>query len=211
MKHFFVIALAATFLPTLAWAQPATAPARPPAQVATKDPAQAPAGTYRLDPNHASVIARIGHMGGTSLSTFRFNKVSGELIWDPARIEAARATVNVDPRSAATPVENFAADVTGPRFLNTERFPDARFVTVAVRRTGPTTGVITGELTLMGVTKSVDIEAELVGVGRFIGNPIIGFTGRMRFNRSDFGMTSLPIVVSDPVELILDVEFAKTP
>ena len=55
------LGLSATAAMAQAPAAPAGAPAAP---VVTKDPASAIAGTYTLDINHASVIARIGHGGG---------------------------------------------------------------------------------------------------------------------------------------------------
>ena len=57
----------------------------------------------------------------------------------------------------------------------------------------------------------------LVGAGnsgfwiRSLGNgPVIGFSGTMRFKRSDFGFSALIGVASDEIEMMLDAEFDKT-
>ena len=42
------------------------------------------------------------------------------------------------------------------------------------------------------------------------GGPVIGFSGTMRFKRSDFGFTALLGVASDEIEMVLDAEFDKT-
>ena len=175
-----------------------------------QDPAAAPAGTYALDGRHASVIARIGHGGGSSLSTFRFGKVSGSLNWDPANPQSSRVNVTVDMTSIMTPVPNFAEELIGDKFLNTGKFPTATFATTAIQRTGPTTGRITGNLTFMGVTKPITIDARMVGAGKGgRGATVIGFSGTTRFKRSDYGFTANVGPIGDEVELILDIEFNK--
>jgi polyisoprenoid-binding protein YceI len=191
--------------PVLAQA-PAAGP-RPQAVIG-KDPAATTAGTYRMDPRHTSVIARMAHAGGFSLSTFRFGTSAGTLTWNPADVEASRIEVTVDARSLMTPVPDFAAELIGDRFLNTAVHPEMKFVSTSIRRTGPTTGQITGDLTFNGQTRPLVIDAQLVGGGKTArGVPTIGFSGTARFKRSDFGFTANPGAIGDEIELILDAEF----
>jgi polyisoprenoid-binding protein YceI len=181
--------------------------AAPPAPV-SKDPAAAVAGAYKLDPNHTSVIARVAHAGGFSYSTFRFGKSTGTLTWDPAHLETSKVEITLDPKSIMTPVEGFGAELSGDRFLNAAKYPDAKFVSTAIHRTGPTTGQIVGALTFMGVTKPVTIDGELVGAGKNMrGVSTIGFSGRAKFKRSDFGFTAMGGAIGDEVELMIDTEF----
>jgi len=187
-----------------------SAPAGPPRSSVSKDPANAPSGTYQLDPRHTSIIARVGHAGGISFSTFRFGTASGSLNWNSADPAASQVTVTVDMTSIQTPVANFASELVGDRFLKTSQFPEAKFVSTSIRRTGPTSGVISGTLTFMGQTKPATIDAELVGTGKGRNGPVIGFSGTMRFKRSDFGFTALIGVASDEIEMMLDAEFDKT-
>jgi polyisoprenoid-binding protein YceI len=191
----------------LALAVPALAAPAPP----SKDPTTASAGTYKLDPRHTSVIARIGHAGGFSFSTFRFGGTGGTLTWDPERIEASRLEVTVDPASIMTPVQGFADELSKAPYLDAARFPQARFVSTAIRRTGPTTGQITGDFTFMGQTRPIVLEGELVGAGRNgRGVDTMGFSGRGRFKRSDFGFTAFVGPIGDEVELLIDTEFNKS-
>src|SRR5690349_18111731 len=62
------------------------------------DPAIAPAGGYVLDKRHASVIAKVSHMG-LSGYTMRFDKVDGRFDFDPAQPEAAKLSVTIDANS----------------------------------------------------------------------------------------------------------------
>ena len=53
------------------------------AQQMSSDPASAPAGTYHLDPKHASVTLKLSHMG-LSYYTMRFDKIDASYTYDPA-------------------------------------------------------------------------------------------------------------------------------
>ena len=192
--------------PALAQTPAAGAPPRP---SASKDPTSAPAGNYTLDARHASIIARVGHMGGVSFSTFRFDKSSGTLVWNGAKPEASQLSITVDMTSINSPVPNFASELIGDRFLKTGQFPTAKFVSTSVQRTGPTTGKIAGNMTFMGVTKPMTIDATLVGTGTNRQGPVIGFSGEAHFKRSDFGFSSMVGPIADDIQLVIDVEFDK--
>lgn len=190
----------------LAQAGTAQTPSRPPAGV-SKNAADAPTGTFKLDPRHTSVIARVAHAGGTSFSTFRFGTTSGTLIWNGADPARSQLSVTIDMTSLQTPVPNFANELIGDKFLKTGQFPESKFVSTAIERTGENKGRITGNLTFMGQTRPITIDAQLVGIGR--GGQVIGFSGTTRFKRSDFGFTALVGPIGDEVEILIDTEFGK--
>lgn len=203
-----------TALVTLAIAQaaPAQAPLNTPRPAGvSKDPASVPAGTYKLDPRHTSVIARIGHGGGISFSTFRFGIASGTLEWKAADPAGVQLSVNVDMTSIETPVPNFASELIGDRFLKTGQFHDATFVSKSIQRVGPNTARVSGDLTFMGQTRPTVIDATMVGIAVGRSGPVIGFSGTLRFKRSDYGFTAMTGPIGDEVEMLLDAEFGKVP
>ena len=59
---------------------------------ASKDPSAAPAGTYHVDLEHASAVARVLHRG-ISYSVLRFGVRDGTLVWNPARPSAITLAV----------------------------------------------------------------------------------------------------------------------
>jgi polyisoprenoid-binding protein YceI len=186
----------------------AQAPAAPAATaVISKDPAAAVAGTYTLDTNHASVIARIGHGGGFSYSTIRFGVKEGSLVWNPANVAGSKLKVVVDTTPRYDPIK-YGQDPAGPNLLNVAAFPTATFESTSITVSGPNTGKISGNLTLLGVTKPVTIDASLVGAGKTgRGVPAIGFTGLLNIKRSDFGSTFAAGAISDAINIVLDGEF----
>lgn len=187
----------------------AAQPARPPVQ-SSRDPAAAAAGAYKLDTAHTSVIARVPHMNAFSYSTFRFAAVNGTMTWDPLKVENSKVDITVGMASIMTPVPKFEEELTGDKFLNAAKFPNAHFVSTSVRRTGPTTGQITGDLTFLGQTRPMVINAEMVGAGKSMrGSPVVGFTGTARMKRSDYGFTANIPIVGDEISFQIDTEFDK--
>ncbi len=205
MKQIPILALLALTFATTAYAQTPTAPTAA-AQI-SGNPAAAPAGAYDLDGRHASVVARISHLGA-SLSVFRFDKIAGKLDWVPADPSRSKVAVEIQTASISSNVPGFADELAKAPWLNTPKYPVATFTSTAIRTTGPTAGVIFGNLTLMGFTKPIEITARLFGAGKNTkGTPLVGFSGTTRFKRSDFGFkTGLPMI-GDEIELVLDVEF----
>jgi polyisoprenoid-binding protein YceI len=189
-------------------AQQAATPA--PAPAVSKNPAGASAGAYRLDPRHASVIARVDHMGGLSKSVFRFNEAAGTLDWNPTQPERSQLTVTVDPRSIDNPVAGFAEELGGERFLNVAAYPEMKFVSRSIQRTGPDRGRIIGDLTFLGVTRPLTLDTTFNGWRKNNrGVDSLGFTATGSFKRSDFGFSGMAGAIGDQVDLVIDVEFNK--
>jgi polyisoprenoid-binding protein YceI len=167
---------------------------------------QAPAGTYAVDPDHASVVARVSHLR-CSWSIFRFDRVSGTMKWDPANPANSSITAKVETASITSNVKGFAQELSGNNFLKSTAFPEATFVSSAFRQMSTRRGKVDGQLTLMGKTKAVTFDVELVGAGKgFADRPRIGVSARGSINPVDFG---LPPLFGDSIEIVVDVEFQK--
>lgn len=174
--------------------------------VGGQDLADATSGRYEADVAHTAVLARVSHIG-YSWSVFRFDKAEAVLTWNATNPEASTLTASVDTASISTPVEGFAKELAGPGFLNSEAHPKATFVSTAFRRIDAKHGKVEGQFTLMGKTKTVVFDVELAGVGKgFGGNPRLGVTAKGWINPQDYG---LPPVFVDPIEIVIEAEFAK--
>jgi polyisoprenoid-binding protein YceI len=181
--------------------------------------AEQPAGAYALDGRHMAVLWKVRH-AGVGIFIARFDTVSGTLTLDPANPTASSVDVTIAANSVNTGVLNREGARAFDTEIHTQAFgsaanPDIKFVSRSIQRTGPTTGTITGDLTLNGVTKPVTLQATFEG-GRFVqmrGKQVIAFTARGSFNRKDFGATlSNPLAdgfVSDMVELDISAEFIQ--
>jgi len=101
--------------------------------------------------------------------------------------------------------------IKGERFFDTRNYPEILFVSSGFEWTGPGTAVMTGDLTMHGVTRPVVFNVELTNITE----DLAGRTGMVLFKattsiqRSDFGMDTLTSLVSDRVRLCLSVEAIK--
>lgn len=187
----------------------ALAMAMPALAAPTMDPAQAPAGRYVLDKKHASLVARVRHMG-LSNYTMRFRTLDAHFDYDPANPLASKVEVTVDTSSLDTGDEygaKFAND-----FLDAKDHPTATFVSTGLRQLTPNTGVMTGDLTLRGVTRPVELNVTFDGYeSGLVAGRRLGFSATGRINKADYGIKFiLPGIIADEVDLTIEAEFVKS-
>jgi polyisoprenoid-binding protein YceI len=219
MKSFATTAAAAL---ALAGGMFALAPA-PIAQGApqlpgAKDPARVTAGTYAADPNHSLIGWEVNHFGFNDYYGL-FGDVAGTLVIDPANPGAAKVDVTIPVANVTTASKGLTdhllragKDGAKPDFFGPAPAP-ARFVSTSVKvdAKDKTKAMITGDLTLNGVTKPVTFEAEFTGAGAnpFNKKATIGFEAETEIKRSDFGVNYAIPFVSNEVELDISIAFEK--
>ena len=180
-----------------------------------QDASRVTAGTYAADPGHSLIGWEVNHFGFNDYYGI-FGDVAGTLTIDPANLDAAKVDVTIPVGSVTTASKGLTEhllragkDGGKPDFFGPAPAP-ARFVSTSVKATGMT-AVITGDLTLNGVTKPVTFEAEFTGAGNnpFNKKATIGFEAETEIKRSDFGVNYGIPFVSDEVELDISVAFEK--
>ena len=183
-----------------------------------------PAGTYKLDRYHASLLFRVNHMGFSNY-TARFTNFDAELQFDPDEPAAATLTATVDATSLETDFPfperlDFDQQLQGEEWLHTAEYPQMTYRSTEVVTTGANTARIEGELTLRGVTRPMTLQATFNGgyPGMELDpNARIGFSAHGTLLRSDYGMSyGIPapgsnMGVSDAVEVIIETEFSGPP
>lgn len=176
-----------------------------------------PSGTYKLDPTHGSVIWKVTHLG-LSHYTARFNKLDATITLDAAHPDQSTVVATIDPASVDTDYpypqnRDFNAELRDDeRFFKVHQFPQITFKSTGIELTGDHAGKITGDLTLLGVTRSVTLDAVLNGTlaeHPYAKQPAVGFSAVTTVKRSDFGMDwGLPFV-GDDVQVLIEAEFIK--
>ncbi|HEY0283337.1 MAG TPA: YceI family protein [Rhizomicrobium sp.] len=174
------------------------------------DPRQAPTGRYQLEQNHSLVLFAISHLDLTDYYG-RFDKLSGTLNFDAAEPEKSAVSITIETASINTPSTKLTGELASAVVFDAGQFPAATFKSTSIQRTGPTTGKITGDLTIKNVTKPVTLDV-VFGGGRQnpMGNSYaLGFHATAAIKRSDFGLTSMPwdSFVGDEVKLTIEAMF----
>ena len=174
------------------------------------DISKTPSGVYQIDPNHASITFKINHMG-FSRYTGRFDKMDGTLNFNNGALEQSALDVTIYPNSVDTNNAKLEEELRGDKWFDVIKYPRASFHATKVERTSPTTGKITGDFTLMGVTHTVVLDTTLIGTGTnfFSKKPVLGFSAIGTLRRSDFGLSNLIPMVGDDVTLEIEAEFDK--
>ena len=176
---------------------------------------EANSGTYELEKSHAFLTWRVSH-NGLHKYTARFTDFDATINFDPADPVNSSVTATVNPLSVET--DHPTNDgwnktlATDKKWFNGEAFPEVTFKSTSIEKTGEFTGIITGELTLLGVSKEIQLDATYNGTGNapwFGARDLIGFSATGKINRSDFGMTALLPNIGDEVEIIIEAEFLE--
>ncbi len=201
--------------PAAAAAEPAGEPSRAAALAE-----HVPAGDYKLDKAHSTLIFRVNHLGFSNY-TARFRRFDAQLRFDPRNLNATQLTATVDARSIETdypdPKYDFNADLQGEQWLHAAKFPEIAFRTTRVEDLGKQAMRVHGELTLHGITRPIVLDATYNG--GYISHPLdpharIGFSAHGVLRRSDFGIAGgIPIAgtnigVGDQVAIVIETEFS---
>jgi len=189
---------------------------------------EASTGNYEMDPTHASLSFSVTHLG-VSNYIGRFTQYSMVLAYDADDLAASSLQVEIDPQSVDT---DYTADyqathpdrefmtweeelATSKNFLNAKAHPSITYRSTSIERTGSESARIEGELSFLGQTHPVTLEAKLVGSAASHpfrpDHSVIGFSARGSFLRSAFGMNYLltPPLVGDEVSLHFEGEFVQ--
>ncbi|MEM8835819.1 MAG: YceI family protein [Planctomycetota bacterium] len=173
--------------------------------------ARASEGAFSVDPVHSMVVFGVGHLG-VAKNYGRFNDISGTFNIDRSNIENAFIDITVQAESVDTANESRDKHLRSPDFFNTRQFPTLTFtsdeITAMSRDLPPSHLRATGELTMHGVTKDIEVEIHFIGEGQTPRGYKQGFEARFTIKRSDFGMTKYleGNGIGDEVDLIVAIE-----
>lgn len=167
--------------------------------------------TYTLDPDHTAIQFQIDHFG-FSAPTGKFMNVSGTLVLDEDAPADSKVELTIPVTKVSSGVPALDEHLQKPDFFDTATYPDAHFVSTAVELTGETTALVTGDLTLRGITKPVVLSVELNQIGNnFMGVKTAGFSATTSLNRSEFGMEAYLPGLGDLVTLTIESEANLAP
>lgn len=210
MKFVLFLAAFFAFTPAAMAAEQDAAPA--PAPVQAEVPvlskiAPATSNKYIFDKAHTQVIFSALHLG-FSHSHGRFMNIDGSFTFDEAKPEDSAIDVTIDANSIDMGSKEWDDHLKKKDFLNVEAFPTMTFKSTKAEKTGEKTGKVTGDFTLLGVTKPLTLDVTYNGSGAhpYSNNHIAGFSATATIKRSEFGMTYGIPGVSDDVSVIIQVE-----
>ncbi len=169
------------------------------------------ADTYKLDPAHTNILFVVDHLGFSNMIG-QFQSFEGTFDFDGKSVEGASVKLAIKTDSVDTDHEARDKHLKSPDFFNAQEFPEMTFASTGFEPTGEKTAKMTGDLTLLGVTKPVTLDVTFNKADKFPMDPnvfIAGFSAKGTLNRLDYGMKYAAGALGDTVTLWIEAEGHK--
>jgi polyisoprenoid-binding protein YceI len=169
-------------------------------------------GTYNVDNGHSHVGFEIRHMG---IATMRgsFKKFAGTVVAQDGKLTLSGS---VETGSIDSGDERRDGHLNSPEFFDAAQFPQITFTSTGTEDAGDGRIKLTGDITLKGVTKPIELVGQIGENGQDPwGNERIGFEVEGTIDRREFGLEwnqTLPngnLLVSNEVKLVVSVSAVK--
>lgn len=144
---------------------------------------------WEIDPFHTLVEFSVVHLK-INIVKGRFKEVRGSLHLDVQQPENSWVRAQVNTASIDTGVAARDGHLRSADFFEAVKYPVITFESAAIERTGETTSLVTGNLTLHGVTRAVTFQTKFTGYTRDVDTKgwRVGLTATGVIDRRQFDM-----------------------
>ena len=166
--------------------------------------------TYELDPSHSQVIFNYNHLG-FSTTYGMFSGFEGTIEFDADDPAASSVNVSMPLMSMFTGWEKREEHFMSEEFFDATEDDMITFTSTDIEVTGEDTALITGDLTMNGITETVVLDTKLNQKAShpMENRPWLGFDATTTLKRSDFDVGMFAPHVSDEVEVMISIEAGK--
>ena len=171
--------------------------------------------TWAVDPVHSSVEFAVKHMMVTTVRG-RFAEFDAVVNFDETNPEASSVEAKISAASIDTRAADRDAHLRSADFLDVEHYPYLTFKSTKIESQGNSQYLISGDLTVRGVTKPVILNTEFAGIGKSPwGNRVAALSAETRINRKDFGLVwnvgleTGGVLVGDEVRIHIELELVE--
>jgi polyisoprenoid-binding protein YceI len=176
--------------------------------------AQIGGGVWNVDQNHSLIEFAAKHFDIAYVKG-RFKGFTGTINVNDQDLLKSTVELTIDARSLDSQAVQMREDlIKGEEMLEVDKYPTITFRSTRIEQQGPTKFLVSGDLTLRGITKQVHIPMQFGGLVNTRMGPRAGFSGELTLNKSDF---NVPFnrefepgrqVVADDIKVELQVEAA---
>ncbi|WBQ17613.1 YceI family protein [Sphingobium yanoikuyae] len=203
MRRSYAILLSAALL--------AATPAIVVAQAAKPSPDAVEAGTYKVETHHTLAEFTVNHFGFSNFFGV-IPGAAGTMTLNPKALASTKIDISLPVAQISTTNAVLDGELKSAEWFDAAQFPEIRFISTKVVRTGTDTARISGNVTIHGVTRPLVLDARFHGAGV---NPMdkaytVGFDATGVLKRSEFGVSKYVPAVSDDVQLKISAAFEKT-
>ena len=170
---------------------------------------------WTVDNMHSEVHFKVKHLV-ISTVTGAFNTFSGAAVAEDDSFENADVNFLIDVNSVDTNQSMRDDHLKGADFFDTAAFPEIQFQSTSFTKAKGDVYKLAGNLTMKGVTKPVELEAEYGGTEKdAYGNTKVGFEVTGTINRKEYGLTynalteTGGLALGENIKLIANIQLAK--
>jgi polyisoprenoid-binding protein YceI len=160
-----------------------------------------------LDPSHSELLFKVKHLMITNVKG-EFRKFKVEAVSEGNEFAHASVDVTIDAGSVFTNEENRDTHLKSPDFFDAENHKELTFKSTGLTKNTYGEMVLTGLLTIKGITKVVSLDVEFGGINKDPwGNEKAGFSLNGKISRKDWGLNwnamleTGGVLVSDEVRI----------
>ncbi|MGH8121746.1 MAG: YceI family protein [Rudaea sp.] len=162
---------------------------------------------FRFDTVHTQILFCASHLRFSNPCGLLRVK-SGFIRFDDDDWSTAKVAVLIDMASVDMGDAAWSNKLRSHEFLASERYPTAHFVSSSVTKTDARSGIVHGALTLLGVSRVIDLQMTFnrAGVDPYTFKYTAGFSATARLKRSDFGMRKYLPDIGNDIDIRIEVE-----
>jgi len=170
---------------------------------------------WSIDPDHSNIDFKIRHLLISHVSG-SFKIFNGKMSTANDNFETAQINVYLDVYSFDT--NNIERDehIKSKEFLDADNFPEIKFESTSLKKIHGDDYKLTGNITIKGVTKEVELDAVFGGQAKDgFGKMKAGFEISGKLHRNDFGIQaedvneSGSLVIGEEIKIHANIEFDK--
>lgn len=168
-------------------------------------PASAEPVSYAIDAAHTHTTFTIMRFGFNSVIG-DFRNIKGAVVIDEDAPENSSVSVEIGVASVSSGDATRDEHLRGAFWFNAEEFPTITFVSSSVKQTSENTAIVTGDLTIHGVTRATDLNVTLNKLAQdpATKGSAAGFSATAQIKRSDFGMETALGLIGDDVSIQIE-------
>lgn len=172
------------------------------------------AQSYAIDYSHSHVGFAVKHFG---ISTVRgeFKDYSGEVMIDENDLAASSVSIEIEVASIDTDNEQRDGHLKSADFFDAENHPKMTFKSTKIEKTDAGRFLVTGDLSIRGMTREIQLPVTFGGPLEAMGTVRIGVEGETTINRQDYGLAwsklleTGGLVVANDVDISISLEASR--
>lgn len=174
-----------------------------------------PLQKWDVDPVHSSINFSVRHLMVSRVHG-HFGKWNAALELDEDHPEQSHIEVHIDAASLHTKEQPRDEHLRSEDFLAVAKHPEIVFISKSIKRLDSDRFTLTGDLTIVGVTRPVTLDVNYGGKARDPwGGERAGFSARATVNRKDWGLNwnlaleAGGVLVGEKVEVTVELELIR--